>query len=432
MYSELKNCIICKNDLEQVLDLGNQYVVDFVKEKDESLLKAPLTLMRCKKCSFIQLKHKVNPDRLYKKFWYRSSINKMMQDELLKIVENAASTVELVQGDRVLDIGCNDGTLLGWYPKGILTYGVDPCEDLVHEGLNNGKIDVGISDYFSVQNMKGLGKDFKIISAIAMFYDVEDPVQFLKDCKSLLHDEGVLVIQMNYLVKMLNDTAFDNVSHEHLGYYSVLTLKHAVEKAGLTLQGVEETPCNGGSIRCYITKEGNTQFSIRHNSNKLWLGTKMDRMLIEEMRMGLNTDGPYKAFEQSIQDKVLKLIKVLTDLKSTDLLYIYGASTRGTVLSQVLFNTAKFPKSIVHAVAERDAHKYGLRMVGTWFLIVPEEDFREKATHALLLPWHFETGIIEREKAWIKNGGKFIVPLPDPKVVEVVDEPEFVTSSRKL
>ena len=130
MYKELKECILCgSKDLSVTIDLGEQFVVDFVKEKDESLLKAPLTLMRCMECSLLQLKHRVNPDRLYRKFWYRSGINEQMRDELLAIVKKASATIELKDGDKVLDIGANDGTLLGWYPKGVTTFGVDPCKE---------------------------------------------------------------------------------------------------------------------------------------------------------------------------------------------------------------------------------------------------------------------------------------------------------------
>jgi SAM-dependent methyltransferase len=431
MYSEITKCIICSNSLEEVLSLGEQYVVDFVKEKDESLLKAPLTLMRCVKCSMIQLKHRVDPDRLYKKFWYRSGINKMMMDELKKIVDNATSTVELKEGDKVLDIGCNDGTLLGWYPNGLKTYGVDPCSDLVREGLENGKIDVPIADYFSAnvvrRHMKAHER-FKVITAIAMFYDIETPVQFLKDCKELLHDEGVLVIQMNYLVKMLEDTAFDNICHEHLGYYSVLTLKETVAKAGLELQGIEESPCNGGSIRAYITKKGFDKFSIRHNNNKLWLYTKMGKMLIDEMRAGLNTNGPYLNFVGEIGVKLSDIRTLINTMQET--LYVYGASTRGTVLMQTLCQGEEVNR--FEAVAERDAHKYGLKMVGTWLPIVPEEEFRQKAKYALILPWHFKDGIIQREEEWLKKGGKFIVPLPKPVMVAQNKEAELTITSTPL
>src|ERR1039458_85448 len=218
MYSEIKECILCKGKaLKDVLDLGIQYVVCFPKDKDEKLLKAPLTLVQCVNCSLIQLKHRVSQDRLYKKFWYRSGINEQMKDELLAIVQHADNMVDLRDGDRVLDIGCNDGTLLGCYNKHVVTVGIDPCKDLVHEGMQAHKIDVGIADYFSADTISKAFSSigilskirFKVITAVSMFYDVLEPVKFLKDCKELLDREGVLVIQMNYLVSMLKDNAFD-------------------------------------------------------------------------------------------------------------------------------------------------------------------------------------------------------------------------------
>ena len=294
MYQELKHCLICNGELTQVFDLGQQFVIDFVKERDESLLKVPLILMRCNSCSFIQLKYRVNPDRLYKKFWYRSGINEQMREELCTIARKAVATIEMEPGDKVLDIGCNDGTLLGWYDKRTTTFGIDPCAELVDEGIKEGRLDVGIGDYFSEDAIKEysrtLGVDmpkFKIITAIAMFYDVSDPVRFLKDCKKVLHDEGVLVIQMNYLVKMLEDTAFDNICAEHLAYYSVTTLSTAIEKAGLDLQGIEQSPCNGGSIRAYITHKGFDKFCIKHHNDKLWLYSKSRMLMVEEMHKGI-------------------------------------------------------------------------------------------------------------------------------------------------
>jgi len=435
MYSEIKSCIICNGSLKQVLDLGRQYVVDFVKEKDESLLKAPLTLMRCEACSFIQLKHRVNPDRLYKKFWYRSGINEQMKKELDTIVRYAQKTVDLSNGDKVLDIGCNDGTLLGNYGKGITTFGVDPCTALVQEGLKTGKIDIGISDFFSRDAVNSVCQTlgvptpkFKIITAISCFYDVTNPVEFLKDCKELLHDEGVLIIQMNYLVTMLRDTAFDNICHEHVGYYSVSTLKAVVEKAGLDLQGVEESTCNGGSIRAYITQKGNTKFSIRDVANGLWLYTKMMQLLLQEMKLHLDTVRPYIEFEVSIHTKLNKIKAMLT---SNDLVtYVYGASTRGTVLMQALCQDG-FEERFT-AVAERDHNKFILKMVGTWLDIVPEDEFRSKATQALVLPWHFRESITKREHDWLEKGGKLIFPLPDPVLVEKNVNSEMSLTSTKL
>jgi hypothetical protein len=257
-----------------------------------------------------------------------------------------------------------------------------------------------------------------------MFYDVETPVQFLKDCKVLLNKEGVLIIQMNYLVSMLSDTAFDNVSHEHLGYYSVLTLNQVVEKAGLDLQGIELSSCNGGSIRAYITHKGFDGFGEKNHENKLWLNNSVQYRQIAEMRQGLNTDILYKNFAVDIEDKLGKIRTALAKVKDKKV-YLYGASTRGTVLTQKLFQNGD--ASQILGVAERDAHKYGLKMVGTWLPIVPEDEFRKNADYALLLPWHFRDSIIKREHEWLSKGGKFIIPLPKPMMV-VAHEPLQMTS----
>ena len=422
MYSEIKECIICKGQLSQVLDLGKQFVVDFVKERNEKLLQAPLVLMRCENCSLVQLKHRVNPDRLYKKFWYRSGINDQMKNELLAVVQHAQETVTLKPGDKVLDIGCNDGTLLGWYDKQVMTFGIDPCSSLVGEGMQEKRIDVGIADYFSADIVQSLSKmmnlpnpKFKIITAVAMFYDIETPVQFLLDCKALLHDHGVLVIQMNYLGTMLKDTAIDNICHEHLAYYSVAALETAITKAGLELHGLEFSSSNGGSIRAYITHPEFSAFCPDHDT-KIRLIQNLQFTKLAETRTGLTTALPYTKFELEAQTKMAALRRTIDGFTNKKI-YAYGASTRGTVLIQYLFQHGGADKII--GVAERDSNKYGLKMVGTWWPIVDEETFRKDAEIALVLPWHFRDSILEREQEWLLKGGRMIFPLPVPQITEL-------------
>lgn len=423
MYKEVFNCRACEGTLTQVLDLGTQYVVDFVKKPDENLLKAPLTLMKCDKCHLVQLGHSVEPDRLYKKFWYRSGINEQMRDELLLIVQKAQKTVELKEGDKVLDIGCNDGTLLGWYKKGVTTFGVDPCAELVAEGIQENRIDVGIADYFSLKALSnitmklGMGNvpmKFKIITAIAMFYDLENPLQFLNDCKAVLHNEGVLVIQMNYLYSMLKNTAFDNISHEHLGYYSVSTLKKLVERAGLELQGVELTPCNGGSFRAYITQKKFDGFCMKDHQQKVWLWTHALQRMQNEQEVGLEDLKTYKAFGLDIEEKMDQLTQYLTGRR----VYVCGASTRGTVLMQYLYESSEVVRGAFVGVAERDPKKFGLHMVGTWLPIVSEAEARADCDEMVVLPYHFKESIVNREKKWIESGGSLIFPLPSLEIFE--------------
>lgn len=434
MYNEIKECMICKSNLTQVLDLGMQFVVDFPKAKDETLLKAPLVLMKCTKCNLIQLKHAVSGERLYKKFWYRSGINEQMRDELLAIVQKASEIVELQNGDKVLDIGCNDGTLLGWYGGNVTTVGIDPCKELVEEGMQAKRMDIGISDFFSADVIKDIYKatgitgspKFKIITSVAMFYDLPDPVQFLKDCKELMHDQGVLVIQMNYLVNMLKDTAFDFISHEHRAIYSLMTLQVAVEAADLTLQGVELSRSNGGSIRAFVTHNENNHFYASDVDARSALYQNMQLLKLTEMRIELDTVAPYVKFEKDIQTKMEKLRKFIGALDvDGKRVYVYGASTRGTALMQYLF---KDSVCNLRGVAERDPNKFGRVMVGTWLPIMDEASVRSKADYMLCLPWHFRESIIKRESAWLDKGGVLLFPLPNPHVASAPkDVPEFVS-----
>jgi NDP-4-keto-2,6-dideoxyhexose 3-C-methyltransferase len=432
MYSEIKECILCKGtELISVLDLGKQYVVDFVKEETPNALQAPLELVICKGCSLIQLKHRVSQDRLYKKFWYRSGINEQMKDELLAIVQRAQRVVEINKGDRVLDIGCNDGTLLGCYDSGVVTVGIDPCNELVMEGMQGKKkkIDIGISDYFSEAAINNISRvlgmsspmKFKVITSVAMFYDVPTPVQFLKDCKTLLDKEGVLIIQMNYLVNMLKDNAFDFICHEHAALYSVHTLQKAIEEAGLEFAGLELSKSNGGSIRAFITHKGFDRFGINEHEYKLWLSTNLSMKLMDEMKMELDTLKPYVVFKNNISHVMFRLKNYINQLAiNGSKVYVCGASTRGTVLLQYLYLLAGWGQencpSPLWGVADRDEHKHGLKMMGSWLDIMPEDLVRSKATHMLVLPWHFKESITKREQEWIAGGGELIFPLPEVSV----------------
>ena len=209
---ELTSCRLCGyGALETVLNLGNQYVVDFVKEPNTTTRgQAPLELVICEKCNLVQLKHTVNQDALFKTFWYRSDCNEAMVQHLKELADTATEVADLGIGDRVLDIGTNTGVLLGWYPGMIFTVGVDPCKELIDEGLEKKRMSVGLPGFFSEDLVKDYGP-FKVITAISMFYDVPDPIGFLNQCKNVMTSDGILIIQMNYLVEMMKNFAVDNI-----------------------------------------------------------------------------------------------------------------------------------------------------------------------------------------------------------------------------
>lgn len=414
MYSEIKKCRLCgSEDVKDVLDLGTQYVVDFVPDVNEQMPKAPLVLARCATCGLVQLRHSVKKELLYTKFWYRSSINEQMRNALRDVVNTAQQVAYVGAEDAVLDIGSNDGLLLGWYPGAVKTVGVDPCASLVEEGLKLNRMDVGIKSYFSREAVEQFGP-YKIITAIAMFYDVEDPVQFLKDCKAVLKKDGVLIIQMNYLPAMLENCAVDNIEHEHLTYFSMHTMKTCAEKAGLEVVGAQTNDVNGGSFRVYLTHKDSGLYGIS-NTKQVELFMASMNLMHKEQKAGMENLDIYAEFGRNVQARCNALKRYLVqEAERGEKIYVYGASTRGTVLMQML----DLPEGVIQGAAERDHLKYGLRMVGgNWVKIYPEDYCRDRATLFFVLPWHFRKAIVEREKGWKDKGGRILFPLPRPEVM---------------
>lgn len=423
MYTEIQKCRGCGGQaFADVINLGNQFVVDFPRTADSSLLRAPLHLIRCTTCHLVQLSHSVTPDKLYRKFWYRSGINEAMRRSLRDVVVSAVGSItEVKRGDSVLDIGCNDGTMLSDYPSWLRKVGIDPATELVKEAADKKRVDIAINDYFSYEKVAPFGP-YRIITAIAMFYDLEDPLKFLMECKELLRHEGVLIIQMNYLKGMIEQMAVDNICHEHLTYFTVSTLNEIVERAGLELQGVEEVAVNGGSIRAYITKPGIglAGFNIE---KQVGLHAQAQGLMLQEETMGMRSDEPYVQFAKKAHVTFDVLERYLTDLtEQGEKIYVYGASTRGSTLMQCL----NLEGIAIKGAAERDEKKWGLMTVGTWIPILSEDECRKDATAFFCLPWHFKEAIMLRESPWIQNGGQFIFPLPVPTIVTAEGETQML------
>ncbi len=405
-------CRVCdKKGLEPIISLGDQYLVNFLESTDEKILKAPLDLVFCNKktggCGLIQLKHTVPGDLLYRKFWYKSGVNQSMKDALADITKNAQKLSSLKKGDIVIDIGANDGTLLRSYSeKNLILVGFEPAVNLI----NDAKVGTTliINDFF---NYKAFQKEFpnkkiKIITSIAMFYDLENPNEFVSDIVKTLDENGIWIIQMNYLVSMLENNAFDNIVHEHLEYYSLGSLQHLLKKHDLEVFEVELNEINGGSIRTYIKHKNCKKYSI---------SKKVTEVLDYEKKIGLDKDEPYHKFAERINDlrkKTFEFIK--NEVAREKTVYVYGASTRGFTLLQYY----GLDNKLIKAAADRNPMKWGKQIVGTGINIVSEEKARnEKPDYFLVLPWYFFHEFIEREKDFLKTGGKFIVPLPELKIV---------------
>ncbi len=377
--------------------------------------KIPLELVRCDKsvdsnsCGLVQLRHTTSPNLMYDRYFYRSGINQTMPKNLQEIVQEAISKVELNPNDVVLDVGCNDGTLLQNYSQlSVQAIGFDPAKNMAEFSKKTGA--TIISDFFSSEEfIKNFGSHkAKIISSIAMFYDLEDPSKFVSDIAKVLDPEGVWVLELSYLPLMLSQNAFDTIVHEHLEYYHLEVLEFLFSKFHLKVVDVKLNDINGGSFRIFVQ---HTHKIIDDDSLK-----RIIKLRKKEKELKLETNIPFDSFIDRVNNEKNKLVSFLkNELSLGKTIHCYGASTKGNTLLQFYNLDNKF----IQYIADRNPDKWGRKTIGTDISIISEEESHSlNPDYFLILPWHFITEFIEREHNFLENGGKLIVPLPQFNIVE--------------
>ncbi len=411
-----KTCRVCGSTaLTKVIDLGEQYLQgSFVKPGKEMPPKRriPLVLIRCnpmldeKACGLLQMESSVPPEVLYSSYWYRSGTNNTMRNHLKGIASEAMKMVKKKKA-AVLDIGCNDGTLLKYYPKSYLRVGIDPS-DIAREIKGGIKV---VQDVFPSPELKNIMKNrkFDIVTSIAMFYDLEDPVSFSRSVREILSPDGIWIFEMSYMPLMLKMNSYDTICHEHLEYYSLAVLENIMKLSGLKIVNAVLNDINGGSIRCYATHQN----SFKYKSDEYHENLKTLRQ--EEFDMELDTDKPYKNFQEHINIHRRELVSLLTNLKKEGKkIHVYGASTKGNTILQ----WCGLDYRIIEAAADRNPDKDGAFTLGTDIPIMNEEKSRSmKPDYYLVLPWHFKREFLEREKQTMQSGVKFIFPLPTIEII---------------
>jgi hypothetical protein len=407
-------CRICASKaLTPVLSLGDQYIAGAFADpsgKPPVQRKIPLDLVRCdpsqdqNACGLVQLKHSVPPNILYRSYWYRSGINQTMRDNLAGIAHHAEATVQLRSGDLVIDIGCNDGTLLKSYrTEGLRLLGFDPATNIVEYARAAGIPVVG--DFFSAANLRSVypHEKPKVITSIAMFYDLENPHSFVQDIKSILHDEGIWILELSYLPAMLAMNSFDTICHEHLQYYSLAPMERLLAEHDLEVMDVVLNDMNGGSFRIIVGHAGKVQPAAEARA-------RVQDLRLKEFELALDSDAPFAVFRNNIQ-KIKKDMQAFLKKarKEGKLVHGYGASTKGNTILQYCDITP----DLVPAVADRNQDKWGSHTIGTNIPIISEEASRKlKPAYYLVLPWHFITEMKKRESEFLKRGGKFVLPMP--------------------
>jgi len=419
MYKEIACCRACRSkELINVLTLGDLAVSDFVSNPhSDTGIKAPLELVLCNPksngCGLLQLRHTVSNEAMYRNYWYRSGINQTMINELEDISKSAANTVGLQQDDFVIDIGANDGTLLrGYKIEGLNTVGFEPARNLYDYGkIGTTKI---INDFFNHAawvNHFDL-KKAKVITAIGMFYDLDDPNTFLDDICQCLDDQGVFIIQMMYMPFALERNAFDGICHEHLEYYTMKSLENLLNRHGLKIIDVQmREEINEGSVRFYICKDEVTTKNLITSESQ----ARVAKLRNAEERLGLEELSTYKALVQRIENARKSTLDFLKQEKARGKkIHGYAASTKGnTTLQYYGINS-----ELVESIADRNPVKWGKYTVASGIPVISEEDSRaQMPDYYFVLAWHFLSEFLAREQEFLDRGGKFIVPMPEFKII---------------
>ncbi|HEY4505694.1 MAG TPA: class I SAM-dependent methyltransferase [Candidatus Paceibacterota bacterium] len=411
--SRITSCRICGNkNLVSLLNLGDQALTGvFPKNKDEVITFGPLELVKCQEdknnstCGLVQLAHTYPKEEMYNNHYgYRSGLNKLMLDHLGDKAEKIKKIIELNPGDIVVDIGSNDSSFLKNFDSSLTLVGIDPTgfKEYYPDHISL------LPHFFNADLIK---KDFadkkvKLVTSIAMFYDLDRPLDFVKDIYDILAPDGVWVTEQSYLPAMLEANSFDTICHEHLEYYCLKQIKWVADKVGLKIVGVEFNDINGGSFSVMMAKKNS---SLKEDI-KL-----SEEILNKEYENEMSTNKPV----QDLNDRLAKmkddLLVFLKGVKSKGKMIMgYGASTKGNVLLQFCGITS----DLLPFIGEVNPSKFGSFTPGTFISIIDEKEVkRMKPDYLLVLPWHFRKIILEKEKEYMKGGGVLVFPLPTLELV---------------
>ena len=403
------SCRLCGcSEFTPLISLGSQPLTGvFLKPEEKDPLKAPLELVVCNDCKFMQLRHSVDTDLMYSSYWYRSGTNQTMRDHLSGITKEVESKVRLSSGDVVIDTGCNDGTLLKSYTTdGLVKLGVDPSNAVL--GIDERHNITKINNYFTHDSVKEWAADgsVKVITSISMFYDLDRPSVFAQDVKRLLRDDGLWIVEMNYTGDMIDNLGYDMISHEHVAYYTFLTFERLINDNGMFIKDVSSNSINGGSLRFVIGKEpGETE--------------AVNDVRQSEVSRGYDTLEHYETFANRISKFKDRLTSLVSDLNSKGKsIMAYGASTRGNTVMQ----HCGFTRSDISLALDRNPIKYGMEMSGSRIPIISEDEGRAlMPDYLMILPYYFLDEFLDRESDYLRNGGKFIVYLPEIRIISMVD-----------
>lgn len=413
-YTTINRCRICGGGhFHSILHLGEQALTGvFPRSTAEEVEIGPVELIKCDTaaggCGLVQLRQSYDPGSMYgDNYGYRSGLNQSMVQHLARRAEGALAVAKPEPGDLILDIGSNDSTTLRAYPaKRFDLVGMDPTgKKFSRYYPPHVKL---IPEFFNPDTFRKAfpNRRAKIVTSLAMFYDLESPRAFMQAVHEILADDGIWIFEQSYLPAMLSQTAYDTICHEHLSYYALRQIKWMTDRAGLQVLDVELNDVNGGSFCVTVAKD-----KSKHKPH----AARVDELLAAEERAGIETLEPYDAFRANVtrhREELCRFVRSETAAGKT--VYGYGASTKGNVLLQY----CNFTAADIRAIAEVNEEKFGCCTPHTQIPILPEADVRrQRPDYMLVLPWHFRNGIVRREAAYLAAGGQLVFPLPELECV---------------
>lgn len=365
----------------------------------------PLDVYYCPKCGLVQLRDVVSPKILFKDYVYLTGMSQTMKQHFGQLAGEVVNNFNLSQDDLVIDIGSNDGTLLkGFKQLGIKTLGIEPATNIAlvaeREGIET------INDFFSLNvanNIIERKSHAKAIIGTNVFAHINDLDGILKAVNILLARDGIFVIEVPYLVDLLSKTEFDTIYHEHLSYFSLRPLVTLFKRFNMELFDVKRVPVHGGSIRCYV----------RRSPSKV--ENSVYKLLVLEEDLRLNVFNAYLEFSAKVKNIKLQLTSLLKKSKENGSRIVgYGAAAKGNVL----LNYCKIRTDILDYIVDNTPFKQGLYTPGMHIPVVPPDRLlRDEPDFVLLLAWNYLDEILKKEQKYRELGGKFIVPIPEPKII---------------
>lgn len=388
----ITNCYLCQSsNLKIVFSTDNICLTGFFPKKDDpDPLATPITLVRCADCQNVQMVERVSPNLMFNDYWYRSSTTNSMKVHLKKHLNNQPI-------GSLLDIGCNDGTLMQFANElGFKTVGIDPS--VAVKDADEKIKDYIINDYFNEKTAekcleKNNKKLFDLITVICTFYDVPVPIDFLTSLNKVLAPNGRAIIEVNYAKDFFERGNVDMLGQEHLIYYFIKTFKKVCYKSGLYLNDAETNDMNGGNIVFYVSKQAKETERLKE---------------LEEIEKNFLANFDFNNFQSKIREEFQNFYAALLKIKiKGKSIKILGASTRGAFIAQYL----KLDSVLIDSAVDLQINKLDRRLPGT-NIIIEHQDNHVEPDYYLVMPYQFKDEILKRYKDYMNKGNKLIFYRP--------------------